>query len=112
MKLKIVSDGTPAGTRLEDEHGNGVDGVTSLSWEMDAEFQEAAVRVELARIPVELAGEVTDVSVPPSVVALLDKSLEGLGDEQLAAIASKVETQRLRRLARFVSAPFKAPTDT
>jgi hypothetical protein len=34
-RCSIVSDGTPAGTRVCDEHGNRIPGVRSVSWHVD-----------------------------------------------------------------------------
>lgn len=64
MKLRIVSDGTPVGSRVETEDGVPVDGVMAVAWTIEAGQMARAV-VTLLRVPVELVGE-AEVVVDPS----------------------------------------------
>lgn len=65
MKLKIISDGTNAGTRLIDEDtGEAIPLIQKLTWEADAKDLCTKVTVELLNIPVEI--------VSKSEVELLD----------------------------------------
>lgn len=58
MKLKIISDGTNAGTKLIDEDtGESVSGISSLTWEASAEQVLTKVTVELFNIPVEIVSK-------------------------------------------------------
>ncbi len=40
MKLRIKSDGTCAGTEVQDENGNRVDWVRSISWSITSTSEE------------------------------------------------------------------------
>lgn len=58
MKLKIISDGTNAGTKLIDEDtGETIGGISSLIWEASAEKALTKVTVELFNIPVEITSK-------------------------------------------------------
>jgi hypothetical protein len=58
MKLKIISDGTNAGTKLIDEDtGKMVHLIQKLSWEANAKEPFAKVTVELINIPVEITSK-------------------------------------------------------
>lgn len=60
-RIKIVSDGTTAGTSVVDaETGQEIDGVCAVRWEADAAEGWARVTLEMFRVPVEVIGEVTD----------------------------------------------------
>lgn len=55
MKLKIISDGTNAGTKLIDEDtGKMIHLIQKLSWEADAKEWATKVTVEFINIPVEI----------------------------------------------------------
>lgn len=46
MKLRIVSDGTNAGTRVEDELGNRIEGVIAVDWTMRVgELSRATIEI-------------------------------------------------------------------
>jgi hypothetical protein len=60
MKLKLISDGTSVGTKLIDEDtGEMVHGIQSLSWEADAEGYLTSLHVHLFNVPVEIACKAT-----------------------------------------------------
>jgi len=56
MRLKIVSDGTPVGTKIVDaETGKPIDNtVTKVTWVMDAGKTGTVITIETPDIPVEL----------------------------------------------------------
>ena len=55
MKLKIISDGTNTGTKLIDEDtGETISGISSLTWEASANEALTKITVELFNIPVEI----------------------------------------------------------
>lgn len=56
MKLKIISDGTNAGTKLLDEDsGESIPLIQKLTWETDSSgFGLSKVTVELLNVPVEI----------------------------------------------------------
>ena len=55
MKLKIISDGTNAGTHLIDqETGQKVEGVSKLTWDANCKKFSTTTNVELLNIPVEI----------------------------------------------------------
>lgn len=56
MKVKIVSDGTPHGTRITDETGNPIEYVDSIDWEMRMD-RLATATVRFVAIPVEVEAE-------------------------------------------------------
>jgi hypothetical protein len=58
-QVRIVSDGTPAGTRLY-VGDVPVTGVTYVGWFLGAGEHFARVRVDLAGVPVDLRGEVQE----------------------------------------------------
>ncbi len=63
MKLKIISDGTAAGSRVVDaDTGEEVEDVCSLAWHLDARgyISAAAIGVEM------LAAEITFECFPPA----------------------------------------------
>lgn len=64
MRLKIVSDGTTTGTQLLDaDTGQQVHGVQAIRWTCDIwDHQLARAEVVLVGLPVEVAGEVQEVT--------------------------------------------------
>lgn len=65
MRLRIVSDGTPAGTKVLDEEGRRLRNVKAIAWGIDTDGM-ARLRIEVAAVPVDLIGEVdteADVSM-------------------------------------------------
>lgn len=63
VNLRIVSDGTSAGTRVETADGVPVDRVTSVAWMLEGGRPARAV-VTLMSVPVELVGEAVTVDDP------------------------------------------------
>ncbi len=58
IKLKIVSDGTPHGTKIVDqESGKELNNVKSIFWCISADGTYTNAAVEFTNIPVEIAGE-------------------------------------------------------
>lgn len=54
MRLRISSDGTPQGTRILDENGERVKGVTEVSWRLPARsMAEACVHLAWCGVDVE-----------------------------------------------------------
>lgn len=61
MKLRIVSDGTPNGTHVEDsEAGERVENVTGIEWSIRIGGL-AIADIRLSKIEVSVEGEVSDV---------------------------------------------------
>jgi hypothetical protein len=60
IKLKIVSDGTPRGTKIFDEEtGSELRNVVDLKWELSArDLSSCNVTMRLARVPLELLSEI------------------------------------------------------
>lgn len=57
MKLKIVSDGTPMGTKVVNAvTGEEVEGIVSVTWRITADDVSLA-NIELQKLPVELIGK-------------------------------------------------------
>lgn len=56
MKIKIVSDGSSFGTKITDENGNPIEGVTGVTWKCNAK-ESATATIELIGVPVEIIGE-------------------------------------------------------
>jgi hypothetical protein len=55
MKLKIISDGTNAGTHLVDtDTGEVIHKIQKLTWEVDAKNCITTTTVEISNIPVEI----------------------------------------------------------
>lgn len=58
MKLKIISDGTNAGTKLINEDtGEAIHLIQKLSWECNVEDMVSKVTIELLNIPVEIVSK-------------------------------------------------------
>src|SRR5580692_8961723 len=80
MKLKIVSDGTNAGTHLVDEDtGEFVRGISKISWECSCDDVITKTIIELQNIPVEIVSKAeVDLleMMPPSYKAVYSKSFE------------------------------------
>ncbi len=61
MKLRVVSDGTPHSTRILDEAGNELEGVTKLSVEIDVERGMNEVHVTFWGLEIDVKGELGNV---------------------------------------------------
>lgn len=60
MKIKIISDGTPQGTKVVNtETDERIEYVTSVQWKCEI-GDIARARIEFLAIPVELTGEVKE----------------------------------------------------
>lgn len=58
MKLKIISDGTSAGTKLIDEDtGEMIHLIQNLTWQQSGEDYASKVTIELINIPVEIVAK-------------------------------------------------------
>lgn len=55
MKLRIESDGTPAGTRVLDENGKAIENVVGLTWELGV-GGIARCKMQLVATPVDVVG--------------------------------------------------------
>jgi hypothetical protein len=59
VRLRIVSDGTPRGTRVEDQDGREVWGVVGVVWSIKVgRFAKASIRLVDVPVVVEGDGEV------------------------------------------------------
>ena len=67
MKIKIVSDGSSAGTYIETETGERLEGVVGVRWSIDV-ANIAQCTVEFVKIPVEV--ESVNVSLIGDIEAL------------------------------------------
>ena len=54
MKLRLVSDGTTHGTRVESEHGEKVERVQAVQWEIDTKTHRATVTVTFGQVEVDI----------------------------------------------------------
>lgn len=58
MKLKIISDGTPTGTKLIDEEtGEAIHLIQKLTWEANANEFSTKITIELLNVPVEITSK-------------------------------------------------------
>lgn len=57
MRIKIISDGTKAGTRVVDERGEKVEMVTAIEWRIGAPGV-ADARITFRAVPVEVEADV------------------------------------------------------
>ena len=55
-KIKIISDGTVAGTRVVDENNTPLDNISRLTWTVSTEDTLATALIEFINIPVEIEG--------------------------------------------------------
>lgn len=56
MKLKLISDGTPIGTKIVDEEtGEMLHGISNLTWEVSANEPLTKLTLELFNVPVEIS---------------------------------------------------------
>jgi hypothetical protein len=59
--LRIVSDGTPMGTRIvEEDSGLALGAVQSITWHLDVSTMLATCDVQLLKVPVDLRGKLAD----------------------------------------------------
>lgn len=59
-QIKIISDGTPLGTKVFDADGNRIVGcITAIEWRIDA-CGDAEAKITFANPEVELIGKVTN----------------------------------------------------
>ena len=59
MKIRIIGNGTCGGTRVTDENGNLIDGVTRVSFELDASKPpQCMITVLVAEIDLDLDADV------------------------------------------------------
>ena len=56
MKIRIESDGTAYGSRILDENGNSIEGITRVEWDHATQMQPRAL-VQLACIKINAGGE-------------------------------------------------------
>ena len=56
MQLKLVSDGTPLGTKVVDENGEVIEYITNLKWEIGVGHYAKAT-IEITKLPLEVVGE-------------------------------------------------------
>lgn len=76
MKLKVISDGTNAGTRLINEDtGEYIGLIQKIVWEAGAEFPITKTTIELLNVPVEIVTKANIDLVEPRFNKL-DKSFE------------------------------------
>jgi hypothetical protein len=65
MKIKIVSDGTPMGTKVVNaETGEAIKGVCGVSWSLSDNRSIGRAIVEFALVPVELVGDAYTKDIP------------------------------------------------
>jgi len=57
MKLHIISDGTPQGTKVLDENDKVIERITKVSWSINAEDGLARVVLEVVKVRVDVVGE-------------------------------------------------------
>lgn len=55
MKVSIISDGTPRGTRIADDQGRPIEGVVAARWDIGV-GQPAEVRIDLSFIALDAEG--------------------------------------------------------
>ncbi len=122
MKLKIVSDGTPMGTRVEDEKGNRLDGVTSVEWDAGID-RLATCTLELTGVPVEVTSEDIHIShvefmalaqeaqLSEEQAERLVDALSALKVNQFNQVFNLLERARMRRLVRAVTTPYHKEFD-
>lgn len=77
-KLRLVSDGTPHGTRLTTEDGTLIKGVQAVEWKIEV-GGFARATVEILALAAEVVGlvELEEASIPedPTAVPVLDPAL-------------------------------------
>jgi hypothetical protein len=56
MYVKIVSDGTPCGTKVLREDGSEIEGVSGINWNIEVD-QFAVARIEIGVAEIEVRGE-------------------------------------------------------
>ena len=72
MTIKIVSDGTPSGTKILDtETGKELSYVTKVSWKVDLKSPFATATLEIIKVPVEVVGN-AQVELKPLDVKVKD----------------------------------------
>jgi len=88
MKLKIVSDGTRAGTKLTTLDGEPVENVLLVSWNLSTEDELAIAMVEIIGVPCEIITEyrhiqVSETAMVPSHLVVEDEdwTMYRLGDK-------------------------------
>ena len=73
MKLKIVSDGTRAGTKVVDaDTGEVLEGVHMLSWGFSAGDQMADAMIAVEGVQVDIESTVDVVHIPRTAPAVLN----------------------------------------
>jgi hypothetical protein len=64
-KLRIVSDGTRFGTRIETEDGQVIEGIQAIDWKCDAgEKPVATAVIRVRRVPIEVEVEAEIIEEP------------------------------------------------
>jgi hypothetical protein len=75
MQIKIISDGTPRGTKVvNSETGESINFVTRIRFELNCNERVARVELELVNVPVELSGT---VDLTREQIVQLEKDLRG-----------------------------------
>lgn len=76
MKLKIVSDGTRAGTKLTTLDGESIENVLLVSWNLSTEDELAIAMVEIIGVPCEIITEYRHIQVSETLVVPKDLVVE------------------------------------
>lgn len=68
MKLRIVSNGTARGTRVEDDNGELVENVVAVTWVVEDPHSVACAVIKLQRVPVDVEASIAmvDHGIDPS----------------------------------------------
>ena len=59
-KIKIISDGTVAGTKVVDESNTPLTDIKKITWTANAEDTLVNATIEFINIPVEIEGEINE----------------------------------------------------
>lgn len=65
MRLQIMSDGTPHGTRVTDEYHKPIEGVTAISWNQEV-GQMPVIKITLNTAQVGLIANLPDAEPEPA----------------------------------------------
>ena len=65
MRIRIESDGTPAGTNVYDENGRPLSNVLEIRWQCRVGDPMAKAVLTVMKMPVDLTADATVVEVAP-----------------------------------------------
>ena len=60
MSIRIVSDGTPGGTSVQNDFGMPISGISKITWSIDVETSLATATIEFTNVSIDAIAEIKE----------------------------------------------------